>query len=187
MNTLEQIAILTSLKKVVDSRLKEIRAEADHELESDYQNKGVEKIALKLDGSKVGDFLVTFKADGFEITDKEAFNEFALDYGLATIHRTIRPEMMESCIKALEDVFEPNVLEEAIQEDVVLVGDWEKGLTKVGNTVCYMDSNMIVPGVEYRPKEPKGTMVRGCKPEEVLPVVQRLGGVDRLLLSDGNE
>lgn len=183
----EQLAVLTALKKAVESRLKEVRAEADNEMREAYLDDGVEKKALKVGGTKVGELTVTYASEGYELADKKAFEEFALDYGLASVKRTIKPDMMESCIKALEDVFEPDVLDSAVKEEVVISGDWEKKMTLVGDAVCFGDSGMVVPGVAYRPKLAKGTMVRGCDPKSVLPVLRQLpGGIDNLLLGDGD-
>ena len=175
MNVNEQLAVLTALKKAVDERLKEVRSGADEAMRDAYEEDGVEKKALKVCGEKVGELVVTFASDGFE--------EFAVDYGLASVKRSIRPDMMDSCIKALESVFDAEVLEEAVRETVVVSADWEKSMSRVGDAVCYMDSGMVVPGVEYRPKLAKGTMVRGCKPDDVVPILRGLpGGVDALLL-----
>ena len=187
MNINEQLAVLTALKKAVDARLKEVRSEADEGMREAYLDDGVEKKALKVAGEKVGELIVTFASDGYEVADRKAFEAFALDYGLATVKRTIRPDMMESCRKALEGVFEPDVLAEAVQEKVEVSAEWEKAMERVGDAVCYMDSGMVVPGVEYRPKLAKGTMVRDCKPDSVLPLVRAMpGGVDALLLGDGD-
>ena len=187
MNVNEKLAVLTALKKAVDARLKDVRAEADDAMREAYFDDGVEKKALKVSGEKVGELTVTFASDGYELADKKAFESFALDYGLATVKRTIKPDMMESCIKALEGVFEPDVLAEAVQERVELADGWEKAMECVGDAVCYMDSGMVVPGVEYRPRLAKGTMVRGCKPEDVVPRLQAMpGGVEALLLGGGD-
>lgn len=187
MNANEKLAVLTALKKAVDERLKEVRAEADGSMKEAYLDDGVEKKALKVGDRKVGELIVTFASDGFEIADKRAFEEFALDYGLATVKREIRPDMMESCIKALEGVFERDVMKEAVRETVAISPGWEKSMSRCGDAVAYMDSGMIVPGVEYRPKLAKGTMVRGCKPCDVVPILRDLpGGVDALLLGGGD-
>lgn len=183
MNVNEQLAVLTALKKAVDERLKEVRSGADEAMRDAYEEDGVEKKALKVCGEKVGELVVTFASDGYEASDRKAFEEFAVDYGLASVKRSIRPDMMDSCIKALESVFDAEVLEEAVRETVVVSADWEKSMSRVGDAVCYMDSGMVVPGVEYRPKLAKGTMVRGCKPDDVVPILRGLpGGVDALLL-----
>lgn len=183
MNTTEQLAVLTAMEKAVKDRIKEVRKEADASLLDAYDSAGFEKMAVKLNGQKVGEHIITFHSDGFTITDREAFTEFALDYGLMTQKRTIAPDFMESAINALQDAFDPEVLDGAIITECELSPDWEKALERAGDAVVFMDSGLIVPGVEYRPKQVKGTMVRGCKPAEVLPILAALPeGVEQLLL-----
>ena len=188
MEPMEQLAVLTAMEKAVKDRIREVRAECNDKMLGTYDSIGAEKIALKVCGTKVGDMTVTFHSEGFAVTDEEAFGEFAVDYGLATKRKRIRPEMMESAIKAIESAFEPDVAAEAIEEYTALSPDWEKAMERGNGCVLYMDSGMPVPGVEYRPKRVKGTMVRGCKPDEVLPLLRSLpGGIDGLLLGEGGE
>ena len=96
MNVNEQLAVLTALKKAVDERLKEVRSDADEAMRDAYEEDGVEKKALKVCGEKVGELVVTFASDGYEVSDRKAFEEFAVDYGLASVKRSIRPDMMDS-------------------------------------------------------------------------------------------
>lgn len=179
----ERLAALTAMEKALKDAIKEARAEANGFLMDSYEDLGVEKMALRLGGEKVGEFVVTFNREGFEVTDSDAFGEFALDYGMADVRRTIRPEMMESAIRALEDVFEPEVLAQTVREEVVLRPDWEKAMENVDGVVQYMDSGMNVPGVRAVPKTVKGTMVRGCEPDKVFPILNAMPeGVSGLLL-----
>ena len=188
MEPMEQLAVLTAMEKAVKDRIREVRAECNDKMLGAYDSIGAEKIALKVCGTKVGDMTVAFHSEGFAVTDEEAFGEFAADYGLAAKRKRIRPEMMESAIKAIESAFEPDVAAETIEEYTVLSPDWEKAMERGNGRVLYMDSGMPVPGVEYRPKRVNGTMVRGCKPDEVLPLLQSLpGGIDGLLLGEGGE
>lgn len=180
MNTREQLVVLTAMDKVVKERIKQVRAEADESLMEAYEEDGFEKAALKLNGQKVGEHIVTFNKDGYDIVDKTLFGEFALDYGMATIVKTIKPHMAAKAAEIVEaSVDNPD---DFLDFNVVFNPDWELAMERVGDTVCYMDSGLVVPGVEYRPKTVKGTMVRGCKPEEVMPVVSQMGGVEQLLL-----
>lgn len=186
MRPTEKLAALTAMEKALKDAIKAARAEANDFLMDSYEDIGVERMALKLDGEKVGEFVVTFNKEGFQVTDREAFEDFALDYGLATVKREIRPEMMESAIKALEDTFEPEILSQVVRETVVLHPDWEKAMENVGGVVQYMDSGMNVPGVAAVPKTVKGTMVRGCEPAKVFPIIAGLPeGFNGLLLGEG--
>lgn len=177
MTQFEKLAALTAIDKALKPQIKAVRAECDAYLKDAYESMGVERMALKVGGQKAGDFLIAFTADGFDVTDKAAFEEFALDYGLATVRRKIRPEMMASAVRALEDYFEPEVLDEVFEDEVVLCSDWEKAIYNVNGTPVYEDSGLVVPGLSPRPREIKNTQVRGCKPEDTLPkVAARMGG-----------
>lgn len=179
MKTMEQLAILTALKKAVEDRLKEVRQVAKEELEDAYYDMGVEKIALKIDGQKVGDFTITYNSEGYEITDKEALNEFALDYGLGYFVSEIKPECMDQAIKVLNE-YDPFL----VRTEIKLYDGWDKSVYFVDGECVFQDSGMVIPGLKYKPKEVKTAMVRGCKPEDVLPITRRLGGVDNLLLGE---
>lgn len=179
MKPREQLAILTAIKKAVDQRIKDIRAVADEELLDAYYDDGVEKLALKIDNQKVGDFTVTFTKEGYTIEDQDALNDFALDYGMAYFYSYIDPDKMEDAISYLNE-FEPSFIKSGIK----LYDDWDKAINYIDGECTYMDSGVIIPGLKYKPREVKTTMVRGCKPEDVLPITRRLGGVDNLLLGE---
>lgn len=188
MTPLEQLAVTMALKKFVTDAEKRIRSECDAELLEGYESKGYKKQELRLNGKTVGEFIVAMAKPGYVISDPEAFSEFGLSYGLAEERRSINPFMMERAIEILEEQLSPEEFEQFVKTETVPVDGWEAGLNMVGDVVTYMDSGLTVPGVSYVPEHPKNTMVKGCKPEDVLPVVQQLGGLDRVLaLGDGNE
>lgn len=188
MNSKESLAILTAMKKVIDARIKDIRKDVDTEMWDGLEAEGIEKKALMLDGKKVGEVIMTYAADGYSITDEDAFIEFALNYGLASVERVVKPECMPGAVKFLREYLSDEEFNNVTEDKVTIVGDWETLMTGKGAAVTYLDSGMVVPGVEYRPKYAKSTMVRGCAPEDVLPIVAQLpGGVDKLLLGDEKE
>ena len=180
MDVYEELAVLTALQKAVKERLDEVRAEADAGM-----GDGIEKRTLSVGGEKVGEITQTFSKDGWRVTDLEALQAFALDYGFAHVVKSIRPEWMETCVKALEAEFDEDVLDSAIESRVVLDGDWERRITKTDGQPTYLDSGMVVPGVEHRPKAAKGTRVTGCNPSDVIPILRGLpGGMERALIGD---
>lgn len=185
LTPVEKLPVLIALEKAVKDEIKVIRRECDDTLLEGYEDAGYEKRALKVGGQKVGEFTVTFNSEGFEIVNRPMFEEFALDYGMAYEKRTIRPDMMESAIKALEAYFPQDVIDQTVQTEVVLHPDWEKAMENVGGVVQYMDSGMNVPGVAVRPKTVKGTRVTGCKPQDVIPRLNQLDGGVTALLTGG--
>lgn len=177
MKITEELAILTAFKKAVDDRIKEVRSVANEELRDAYDDMGYEKMALKIDGQKVGDFIISFTKEGYKITDESALNEFALDYGFANIYKTIKEDRFDEAVSFLA-----SMAPEFIALKIKRTDDWDKGITYIDGECCYLDSGMIIPGIEYVPRKPKNTMVKGCNPKDVLPITQRLGGIDKLLL-----
>lgn len=186
LTPMEKLPALVALEKAVSAEIKAVRRECDAELREAFEVHDVERKALKVGGAKVGDIAVTYASEGYDITDREAFEEFALDYGMAYVRRTIRPDMVESAIKALEDYFPQDVIDQTVQTEVVLHPDWELGLTNVGGVVQYMDSGLSVPGVAFRPKMVKGTRVTGCKPADVIPRIMEIEGGAQALLMGGD-
>lgn len=186
MNTYEKLAVITALEKAVKDVKSEIRAEAEDGLLDTYDSMGVEKLALKLNGAKVGEFAVTYASEGYDIVDPEAFWDFALSYGFASIRRRIKAEMVDSVINALRDHFDEELVRECVYEEVAVDSDWERYVVNVAGVPTFLDSGVPVPGIEFRPKQVKGTRVTGCKPSEVIPIVNQIeGGVNALLLGEG--
>lgn len=182
LSPVEKLPMLVALEKVVKDEIKSVRRECDEAMLDNYEQEGYVKMALRIGNVKVGDFSVTFNSDGFDIVDRAAFEDFALDYGMATKRKHIRPDMEQSVIRHLENNLDPEVYAEAVETEVVLDPDWEKGMKLVCGVVQYMDSGLNVPGVEFRPKTVKGTRVTGCKPSDVIPLMQQLeGGVTAFL------
>ena len=183
MNSRERLAILTSFEKLVKTAKDEARAECDAEFEELYSEFGTEKIGLKVGDQKVGDFILTFNPEHFVVTDRRSFEEWCLDYGLATVSKKIRPGMMGQAISIIEGSVEPECVRDYIEEEVVVEPEWESHLVNVAGKVVFQDSGMEVPGVAFVPRSVKGTQVRGCKPEQVVPILRSLpGGIETLLL-----
>lgn len=176
----ERLAVLTALQKTVKERLDEARAEVAGRMLEAWREDGVAKKALRLGGVKVGDLVVSVAPGSWEVSDQGAFEAFALDYGLARVERGLRPEWRQAAFDVLE-----RELPEALEETVAVGGDWRRAMTAVDGAPCYLDSGMAVPGIRWEPERARCVQVRGCRPEDVAPVLRALGrGVDELL-SDG--
>ena len=182
----EELAVLTALSKYVKARLDGVRAMADREMKKAYDEDGVTKKALRVGGAKVGDYIVTLTKGTWRVKDKAAFEDFALTYGFARVNKAIRPEYMAMAIELMEDV------EGAIAKTVTVDEKWPDFIENVGGKPFYMDSELEVPGLEWAPQQIKGLQVRGCAPDDVMPIVKKLGGVSKLLdapreKNDGHE
>ncbi len=176
----ERLAMLTALQKAVKVELDATRAEADASMLESYENDGVVKKALKVGGVKVGDYIVVLTSGDWAVTDADALEDFALTYGFAKTELSIKPECMAAAVKLIEAT-DPFML----AETVTLDKDWKGYVANTGGAATFLDSGEIVPGIEPLPPRVKCTQVRGCKPEDVVPLLRQLGGVDQLLLGDG--
>lgn len=182
-STEEALAVLTALQKMVKERLDEVRAEADEAMLRAYDADGVSKKALKVGGAKVGDYTVALAADEWEVTDRDALEDFALCNGFASIERAVRPEWRARAL----DIVEAEC-PEAVEATVRLDSHWQSLVTGHAGLPTYLDSGEIIPGLRYAGRRPKGTQVRGCKPADVLPLLRAMpGGVDALLLGTGDD
>lgn len=187
MNDITQLGVLKSLETLVKERMKEKRAEVDEQAKAAYLSEGITKRAIKLDGEKIGDYIVVQNKPSFEIMNQSEFEDFALTYGFASEKHFINPEYIERIVELVQEHFDPEEAEKAIRTNVEIDSNWRDFMTKTGEAVTFLDSGEIVPGVAYIPESYKGTQLRGCDPKDVFPIVQRLGGIDQLLLGDGNE
>lgn len=187
MNLFEELAALTALQKAVGDRVKAVRDEANAQLLGSYDSIGVEKMALKMSGEKVGEFAVIFHKEWFEVTDQAALDDFAIDYGFASERVGIKPEYVSLAISALADAVEDDV-NDYLTREVSYERDWEKRLTDTAGVITYMDSGLPVPGVAIKPPQVKGTVIRDCKPERVFPIIASMpGGFNGLMLGEGGD
>ena len=190
-STEEALAVLTALQKMVKERLDEARAEADEAMLRAYDVDGVSKKALKVGGAKVGDYTVVLSADEWEVTDRDALEDFALCNEVARrysttpsrVERAVRPEWRSRAL----DIVEAEC-PEAVEATVKLDSRWQACVTNRAGLPTYLDSGEIIPGLRYTGRRPKGTQVRGCEPADVLPLLRAMpGGVDALLLGAGDD
>ena len=183
MNNFEKLAILTALEKAVKDQIKIVRKDANDDLFEAHDSMGVEKISLTVNGQKVGNFIEMMTKDDYKITDHKLFDDFALCNGFASIKNTINPEHIYEATQIVK-----REAPELISEEIVYDENWKKYAEPVGDSVILGPSGVVIPGVEFVPEHPNGkTMVRGCAPKDVLPIVAQIGGIDQLLLGAGDE
>lgn len=156
MEATERLAFLTAMKKAVEDEIKAARIECNAQLDYLYDEQQVEKRALFAGGVKVGEHSVTYEAEGYDVADRAALEEWALLNGFAT--EVTRVEMLDG---------------------------WQRYLERRGGRVFVVGTDMEVPGVEYRPRRKSGTRVTGCKPSEVLPLLRGIDGGAQALLEGG--
>lgn len=187
MNNLEQLVVLRAGSKLFSDREKQVRAECDAEFEDQYKELGIKKKEIRLGDQTVGEIVAVMAKPKYVVSNKEEFDDFALCNGLAHVKRTIDPWMQSRAIEILQDHLSPEELDQFVHEEVVYDENWQMAMGLVDGEVVLDGTTHIVPGVSFVPEHYKNSMLKGCKPEDVLPAVKRLGGFDQLLLGDASE
>ncbi len=181
LNAIQKTAILTAVKKSLDNELKRYRVDADNEVLELYEGFGTDRVKIKLGDVEVGSITLCFSSDEFKVDDEAALNEFLLLNGLADEKKSIDPTYMVEVIARIKDD-----MPQAIVTEIVPNKDFSKLIKRVGETFVIEGTNEVVPGISPAPKTIKGTRITGCKPEDVLPVINTLPGtLDTLLLGGG--
>lgn len=181
LNAIQKTAILTAVKKSLESELKQYRAEADEEILELYEGFGSDRVKIKLGDVEIGSMTLCFATDEYIVTDEAALNEFLLLNGLATEKTSIDPTYMVEVIARIKDD-----MPQAIVTEVVPTKDFSKLIKRVDDSFVIEGTNEVVPGISPAPQKIKGTRITGCKPEDVLPVINSLPGtLDTLLLGGG--
>ena len=180
MTKVQQLGVLTALQKMVKAKADQLREQVYDDMADAYSlGDGGDKYVV-LDGEQVGK--VTLKVDktGWEVTDPIEFEAFMVDNGQMEERWTLKPEYMVEAMARLKDY--PWMLDcEMKPKD-----DFTKLFERCGDSVEVAGTNAIVPGVAPCKAKPKGIMVTGCKPQQVAPIVARIGGLDAMLLGDGS-
>lgn len=180
LNASERLAVLTALEKAVKREKAKAREEADAHLMELWDDDMISKRGLSIGGVKVGEHIIVMDKDIWEVTDRAALDDFALSYGFGSEHLRIK-DGCEAAAAAIIADEHPELVERVTELDP----HWQSYIVNHGGVATYLDSGLEVPGVRYRGETVKHTMVTGCKPEAVLPIVSSIGGVDALLLGDG--
>lgn len=180
LTTNEKLAVLTAMSKQVKSALDEVRKEAEEQMAERFDKEGVDRARLMLDGEEVGSVTVRSDRKGWEVCDREAYDEFLRDNGQMRTRHVLRPEhVLEAWIALGEE--RPWMFEVEERPDP----DFEKAFERVGDAVVVSGTDVVVPGVRPCRAKAQGIMVRGCTPRQVAPIALRMGGLDALLLGEG--
>lgn len=183
LNAIQKTAILTAVKKSLDAELKSIRVSADDEIMELYEGFGSDRVKIKLGDVEVGSMTLCFSSEDYIVKDEAALNEFLLLNGLATEKTSIDPTYMVEAIARIKDD-----MPQAIITEIEPVKDFSKLIKRVDDSFVIEGTNEVVPGISPAPKTVKGTRITGCKPEDILPIVNSLPGtLDTLLLGGGTD
>ena len=100
----------------------------------------------------------------------------------------MKPSEKVAVLTALQKMVkaELDVARREADDDLLAAFD-EDGVTERALKATFLDSGMAVPGLTFTGQTVKNTQVRGCKPEDVAPIIRQLGGIDALLLPEQTE
>ena len=159
----ERLALLAAMSKAVKPQLDEAKREAQEGLMDRFAEDGTDRRAIMVGGSKVGEVGMSFSKAAPSIRpghEREAL-EAAIDMGLVDWSKV----------------------------GSVLVRDWQKRFSQVGDAVVEAQSAELIEWLQWEPSRPKSAAVRGCKPEDVLPALRaKLGeGFAQAILGAGDE
>lgn len=175
----QKTAVITAIQKALKPQADKAREEANEELVKLYESEGADRQHIFIDGVEVGQLVIAFSSNKFEITDKDAFEEFCLANGFASLRKSIKPEWMTQAIEELETHYP-----EGVEVSVDVDKDASKYFKRIDDETFVIDgTNEIIPGIKPIAKKIKTTQLRGCKPDDVFPALKSLGvGVEQLLL-----
>lgn len=154
----ERLALLNAMAKAVKPRLDGAKAEAQDGLMDRFAEDGTDRRAIMVGGEKVGEVGMSFSRAAPAVKpghEREAL-EAAVEMGLVDWSKV------------------PSIL----------VRDWQKRFSRVGDAVVEAQSAELIDWLEWQPSRAKGASVRGCEPEKVLPALTAKlgpGGIAALL------
>ena len=154
----ERLALLNAMAKAVKPRLDEAKAEAQDGLMDRFAEDGTDRRAIMVGGEKVGEVGMSFTKAAPAVKpghEREAL-EAAIEMGLVDWSKV----------------------------PTILVRDWQKRFSRVGDAVVEAQSAELIDWLEWQPSRAKGASVRGCEPEKVLPALTAKlgpGGIAALL------
>lgn len=160
----ERLALLNAMSKAVKPQLDEAKREAQEGLMDRFAEDGTDRRAIMVGGAKVGEIGMSFTKAAPAIRpghEREAL-EAAIEMGLVDWTKVA----------------------------AVLVRDWQKRFSRVGDAVVEAQSAELIDWLEWEPSRAKGASVRGCAPEDVLPALTSKlgpGGIAALLEGGGDE
>lgn len=181
LKPVQQLGVLTAMQKMVRAKTDEVRRQVEQDMGKRYSEDGIDRQRILLDGEEVGKISLKVNEECYEVVDHDAFYDWLFDNGQLTQTHTVRKGCEEEVWSLLSDrpwLFECK--EEPKKE-------FEKTFERLGDSIVVSGTDTIVPGVVPAKAKPNGIMVTGCKPQQVAPIVARLGGLDALLLGKTDE
>ena len=181
LKPVQQLGILMAMQKMVKAKTDEVRRQVEADMNARFAEDGIDRQRLVLDGEEVGKVSLKVKEECYEVVDREAFFDWLFDNGQLVQTHAVKKGCEEEVWSLLSDkpwLFE---CEEEPKKE------FAKTFERLGDSIVVSGTDVIVPGVVPAKAKPNGIVVTGCKPQQVAPIVARLGGLDALLLGDADE
>ena len=176
----QQLAVLTAVQKMVKAKLDELRDQVNEQMIDRFEEDGIDRQRLVLDGEEVGKISLKVKDEGWEVTDQDEFFNWLFDNGQLNETHTVKKGCEEEVFQRLSAYPWLFDLHEEPKKE------FTRTFEKLGDSVIVSGTDVIVPGVAPCKAKAAGIMVTGCKPQQVAPIVARIGGLDAMLLGDGS-
>lgn len=186
LSNTERLACLTAMEKAIKEQIKQVRAEVDEELIHDFYTTGSDRRNLRINKKDVGTISVRKAKGKYVVEDQRAFDEFLILNGLGRMKYTFNSVYSNQLKHILDEAGDYDYM---FDSEVIPNDDFEKLLQIVDDeTLTLHGTDFPIPGIVPAETTATGTMVRGCKPEDVLPIL--LNGPKRqieALLTGGGE
>lgn len=184
LSPIQTTAVIRSFEKALKSQAADARQDAEEDLRELYELTGADHLQVNIGGVDVGTFAINFDNTKYEVTDKEAFDDFLLANGLGDEKKTINPSWMFKAIQLMEEHYP-----QGIDRTVEIHKDTPKLFKRIDNeTLVIEGTDEIVPGIKPKSKTIKNMVLRGCEPDDVIPAIKGLGvGMEQLLLGGNDE
>lgn len=181
MTKVQQLGVLTALQKMVKAKADQLREQVYDDMADAYSlGEGTERKGVVLDGDEVGKVTLRVDKTGWEVTDPIEFEAFMNDNGQMEERWTLKPEYVVEARARLKEY--PWMFDCELKPKE----EFTKLFEKCGDAVIVAGTDAVVPGVAPCKAKPMGITVTGCKPQQVAPIVARIGGLDAMLLGDGS-
>lgn len=181
MNIYQQYGIAkicADMFKEAETRLKE---QASEKLFGEMDIDGSDRKRIEINGVNVATLSVTEKGSGYEVTDREEFEDFMVANGLGRVHAKIKPEYLIEVIGILESEA-PHTL----CYEVEVPKESESLMVDIGGIFVVAGTNEPIPGVKPAKKSRYTTMRIKDKQVARGLALGMLSEAPQLLLGDGH-
>jgi len=189
MTPLQRLGIATALQKYASGVVDELRETVDQQMMEDFYENSVDRKQIVLEDAagerqaKIGTITIRMKKAHWEVADPAVWEPWARENGVIRQELEINQGYRESVKTALDNAG----LSGAYRIVETLDNNWTKDLVDTPLCPVWKYTGEQVPGMDYVPERPAGTIVRDCNPETVALACRVLGCSDTFALLEGGD